>query len=113
MQDALKLIIGKSPAASCMAAKTLQAIGAGSPMVQHRYNHTVALALGDQGAEFTADERALIASYLDVQDASGTRDKLVQVRVTEQEKGDLELMAEQAGFHGDVSAWTRHLWGLG
>lgn len=111
MQDALRIIAAKSPDARSEAVKTLQAISAGSPIVQHRYNRTIFLAFGDSQADFTADEHVLIASYLDSLD-SGTRDKFVQIRVTAAERADLELMAEESGYRGDVSAWTRHLWGL-
>lgn len=112
MRDALTLIISKSPGAMREAIKCLQAIGANSSIVQQRYNYVVDIALNDQHAGFTAKERTLIASYLDIADTAGSRNKLVQIRVTAQEKADLEIMAAAAGFRGDVSAWTRHLWGL-
>lgn len=112
MDDALKLIIGKSPAAMTDALTTLRAIGAKSPMAQQRYQATVELALNDPDAEFTADERALIASYLEVVNDAGRRDKLVQIRVTADERETLDRLAHEAGYNGNVSEWTRSLWGL-
>lgn len=110
MDDALKIIISKSPAAMTEALMTLRAIGAKSPIVQQRYQATVELALGDPDADFTADERALIASYLEVVTEGKRRDKLVQVRVTAEERETLDRMAHEAGYN--VSEWTRSLWGL-
>lgn len=112
MDDALKIIIGKSPAAMSEALTTLRAIGAKSPVVQQRYQAVVELALNDPHADFTADERALIASYLEVVGEPDKRGKLVQIRVTVEERETLDRMAYEAGFNGNVSAWTRALWGI-
>jgi hypothetical protein len=111
MKDALQAIIAKSPDAMSQAIDTLRAIGAKSPVVQQRYQHTVSSAFADPKANFTADERALIASYLDVVEETGNRDKLVQIRVTAEEKSYLERAAREAGFTA-VSTWARNLWGL-
>ncbi len=112
MDDALKLIIARSPAATAEAVSTLRAIGAKSPTVQQRYQHTVELALNDPDADFTADERSLIASYLEVVNDTARRDKLVQVRVTAEERETLDRLAHMAGYNGNVSEWTRSLWGV-
>ncbi len=61
MQENLRLIIAKSPAAAGEAMQTIKAIGANSPIVQTRYNRAVTMALADPQAEFTADERAQLA----------------------------------------------------
>jgi hypothetical protein len=111
MKDALQTIIAKSPDAMSQAVDTLRAIGANSPVAQQRYQHTVSAAFADSQADFTAEERALIASYLDVVGESGNRDKLVQIRVTAEEKSYLEQAAHNAGFVS-LSAWTRDLWGI-
>lgn len=64
MKDALQIIISRSAAAADEAMDCLKAIRAKSPMVVRRYENAVGLALSDPQASFTADERALIASYL-------------------------------------------------
>ena len=112
MDDALKIIISKSPAAMTEAITTMRAIGAKSPVVQQRYQAAVELAFNDPAADFTADERALIASYLEVVGESGRRDKLVQIRVTAEERNTLDRLAHAAGYNGNVSEWTRGLWGI-
>jgi hypothetical protein len=111
MNDALRLIISKSPNATTEAMMTLRAISANSPVVQTRYNHTVQIAFNDYQANFTADERALISSYLEAAQTGGNRDKLIQVRVTAEEKDYLQRAAGEAGY-ADLSSWTRNLWKL-
>lgn len=111
MRDALLTIISKSDRATPHAVKTMKALNAESPILQQRYQMTVEVAFDDPNAEFTDEERQRIVQYLNVIDHE-TRSKIVQVRVTPTERADLEIMAEEAGFGGDVSAWTRRLWGL-
>jgi len=108
MEDALKLIISKSPAAMGEAIRVLRAIGAGSPVVQERYNHVVEMALNDPEAEFTADERAAIAGPLMVTGGPRTRD--VRVRVTLAEKARITEASEEAGQ--TVSDYIRQRIGL-
>jgi hypothetical protein len=69
--NALRLIAAKSPNAMHEAIKTIQAIDLNSPMAQRRYNHTVQIAFNDPQAEFSADERAMIADGLDIVEQSG------------------------------------------
>jgi hypothetical protein len=64
MKTALQIIISKSPAAASDAADCLKAIRVKSPAVQSRYENVVRVAFGDPQAEFTTDERAIIAGYL-------------------------------------------------
>jgi hypothetical protein len=93
MEDALKLIIAKSPQAASQAMKTIQAVHAKSPMLQHRYNAAVDAALNDSQAEFTPDERQLLARFV----AAGERirETRLQVRVTITEKLYLRQMASE------------------
>lgn len=65
MFDALRTIIARSPAAAREAIHCLRAIAVNSPAVQAHYNNAVRLALGDPQAAFTAEERALLALYVD------------------------------------------------
>ena len=69
--NALRLIAAKSPNAMREAIKTIQAIDLNSPVAQRRYNHTVQIAFNDPQAEFSADERAMIADGLDIVEQPG------------------------------------------
>ena len=51
MEDALRLIIAKSPSAAGQAMKTLHALSVKSPLLQHRYNATLDMALNDLQAD--------------------------------------------------------------
>lgn len=62
IEDALFIIIARSPYAGHEAAQTLLALHAGSPIVARRYEHTLALALRDRDATFTAEERETLAN---------------------------------------------------
>jgi hypothetical protein len=100
MEDALKLIIAKSPAAMSEAIKTIRAIHAHSPILQQRYIHTVETALNDQEAEFTSQERAQLSQYLEISDISevSSRDFTLRVRLTESEKARLLEDADNSGL---------------
>jgi hypothetical protein len=97
MEQALKLIIAKSPNAMREAITTLRALSSGSPVVQQRYNHTVDIALNDPQAEFTLEERALIADNL-AATGDATRDFLLRVRLTDAERVELETVSSDAGM---------------
>jgi len=97
MEDALRLIIAQSPDAAREAMKTLMAIRAGSPAVQQRYNHVVEIALADPSAMFTAQERALIAEHISASDVE-TRDNTLSLRLTCEERAQLEAAASAAGL---------------
>lgn len=97
MNDALQLIIAKSPVAMNEAIKTMMAIGSGSSMVQQRYNHTVESALLDRDADWTAADRELLASYLEPTTPQA-RDTLIQIRVSAEEKRAIRELAETAGM---------------
>lgn len=111
MDDALKLIITKSPAARQSAMATLRAAGRQSPMTQDRYQSTVNQAFDDRDL-FTDDEWEMIVSHLEATIPTGKREKLIQIRVYDHERDELERRAHEAGFNGNVSAWTRSLWGI-
>lgn len=107
MIDALRIIAAKSPYAGSEAMTCMQAIQAKSPMVQQRYNRVVGLAFGDPNAEFTAEERRLIASYIDGGD-SENKSQVVHWRVTPTEYADLKQLTEDAGFNS-MSDYMRSL----
>ena len=69
--NALRLIAAKSPNAMREAINTIRAINLNSPVAQRRYNRVVEIAFNDPQAEFSADERAMIADGLDIVEQSG------------------------------------------
>ena len=108
MEEALKMVIAKSPAAAKQALKTIHAMNVKSPLRQHRYNATVDAALHDPQADFTAEERALLAKFV----AAGEkiRETRLQVRVTIAEK--LYLQHQAAEQNMTLSAYVRDKLGL-
>lgn len=108
MEDALRLIIAKSPAASGQAIKTLHAVSVKSPLLQHRYNATLDMALDDPRAEFTSEERALLAQFA----AAGEkiRETRLQVRLTISEKLYLQQLAAESNL--TLSDYVREKLGL-
>lgn len=106
MTEALRVIIGGSPAAGQEAIRTMRAIQAGSPIVQARYNRTVELALGDDGASFTPAERRLLAVSVDAVDGEPERrERVLHIRLTEDEHARLQDAAGAAGQ--SVSVYVR------
>lgn len=98
MENALRIIIARSPDAARHAINTIRAIQARSPIVQDRYNRVVDLALSDPQATFTAEERAALAEFVTVSGSdTGTREYTLRVRLTDNERDDLEARAENAG----------------
>ncbi len=95
MDEALRIIVAKSPNAAHFALQCLQAIRAKSPLVQVRYNQTVQIALSDPKAEFTPDERAILAEGLGIGDTD-PRDYTLRIRLTRRERIELTDRAEGA-----------------
>jgi len=102
MENALKLIISRSPAATREAMACLRAIRAGSPIVPIRYERAVNLALSDPEASFSGEERAELASHLT--EDGGTRSTVFRFRLTKTERALLEDMAREAGVSASVYA---------
>ena len=96
MEEALRLIIAKSPAAMHEAIDCLRAIRAKSPVVNLRYERALELALGDPEAEFTAPERAILAQAIEPDD-DDTRSYMLRIRLTEMERAGLVERATAAG----------------
>lgn len=100
MKQALQIIIAKSPSASDEAMDCLKAIQVRSPIVQRRYENAVRLAFADPQAEFTPEERELIAGYLANDDEGGTKQR--NIRLSDE---DWQL-AQQIG-DGNAAAGIR------
>lgn len=76
----------------------LRILGAGvsKPCYQGRYNLAATAALADPGSGLTADERRIIASFIE---GEGEEDRsfMLRVRLTESERDRLQAMADEAG----------------
>lgn len=109
MIEALRIIAAKSPYAGAQAMQCIKAIQVKSPIVTERYNRVVELAFSDPQAEFTPEERQLIAVHIadHIADGDGNRSVTVRFRVTAAERADLETLASGAGVH--VSEYIRSL----
>lgn len=105
MIDALRIIAAKSPYAGAQAMQCIKAIQAKSPIVTERYNRVVELAFSDPQADFSPEERQLIADHIGGGD--GNRSVTVRFRVTQAERADLETLAADAEM--DVSEYIRSL----
>lgn len=97
LEQALKIIVSKSPDAARDAMQCLQAIRVNSPMVQVRYNRVVEVAMSDRNADFTPDERAIIAEAVELPEGE-SRDFMLRVRLTPSEQADLQAAADEAGM---------------
>lgn len=95
MEQALKLIITKSPNAMSEAITCLRAIAAKSPVVQQRYQHCLTLALNDPAAKWTAQERAILAEPLTA-NVTDTKSVTVAIRLTPEERHILQQAADQS-----------------
>lgn len=109
MEEALRIIVAKSPMAGGLAMQTLQALRVKSPVLQDRYNRTVQTALSDSQAEFTPDERALLAEFIGG-DSSTVKLFDVRIRVSAEEKAAVQEMAQAVGL--TVSDFIRQRIGL-
>lgn len=96
--DACKLIIAKSPAACEEAIRTIAAARNKSPIVQVRYSALLIRAMADPQADFTAAERADLASAIEPGEIADTRGMVIHIRLTDQERADLQGAAESAGL---------------
>ena len=96
MLDALKLIAGRSGDAMRDALKAIQAVNAGSPMVQQRYNQVAEIALNDASAGWTSSERQSIVAHIDAAD-SDTRDYSLRIRLTDSERDTLKRQSDLYG----------------
>ena len=76
----------------------LRLLGAGvyRPCHQGRYNIAAEAALADGSTDYAADERRLIASYIEQDEES--RDAWLRVRLTDGEQQELRRLAEAAGL---------------
>jgi hypothetical protein len=110
MIDALRIIAAKSEMAGGEAMQAIRAVQVKSPVAQTRYNRVVELAFHDHGAQFTQEERQLIASYVGDGEQPEIKAYDVRVRVTADEKAEIQEMAQAEGMN--VSDFIRSKIGL-
>lgn len=107
--EALQVIIARSPAAFGEASRTIQALQANSPIIQQRLNFVGSMALNDPQAEFTADERRLIAAVMGLEGDSDIT--TISFKLTKAERADVERLAQAEGFK-DLTSYIRSKIGL-
>jgi hypothetical protein len=95
MEEALKLIIGRSSLAMREAIDCLRAISARSPIVAQRYANALSLALNDPEAQFTPEERQILADAY--QTPGGRGGHMLRIRLSEQEHTVLVERSEAVG----------------
>jgi len=95
--DALKTIIARSPRAAETAVRTIAAARNNSPVLQTRYANVLIMAMADPEATFTPEERAILASAVEAPESS-SRDFILRVRLTDQERAELQQLADQDGI---------------
>ena len=83
MQDAIRLVVTKSPAAAALALATLRAVKSNASTAQ---------------ANFSEQERALLSEHITFDTSSGSRDQVLQLRVTLEEKTLVMQKASDAGM---------------
>lgn len=109
MDNALRLVIAKSPFLLNEAPKALRALNSRSPLAQRRAERAIEYALSDPQATFTEDERLALAQLISG-DAGEVRNLDIRLRVSADEKSEVQHMAEEAGM--TVSDFIRSKIGL-
>jgi hypothetical protein len=114
MLEALRLIVARSPMAGHDAVQTLRAYHARSPILGTRYALVLEQALADPDAQFTPEERQLLADAIVTGPIEGgddgARDQTVRFRAT---AAEVEALRQAAGPAGQtISEYVRHCCGL-
>lgn len=107
--DTLRLIVSRSPDAMHEALGAIRAQQVNSPMAARRAERTAAIALKDQDAAWTPSERAELAALLG-EIADETRTQELRLRVTADEKAEVQAAASEVGL--TVSDYIRQKIGL-
>jgi len=102
MENALRLIITRSPNASHEAMTCLRAAQINSPVVNRRYAYVLEIAFNDPEAKFSQAERAELISHLEI-DGTQRKSEMIALRLT---KAEYEFVRQQAG-EMSVSDWIR------
>jgi hypothetical protein len=106
MEEALRLIIAKcNPHTAEEAIRTMAALRNNSPVLQIRYLNVLQRALSDDTANWTPEERLILAEAVEVPEGSATKDFTLRLRITTQEHAHLQNLADEAGL--SVSEYVR------
>lgn len=108
--EALRVIIAGSPAAFREASRTILALQANSPIIQQRLNFAGSMALNDPQAEFSADERRLIAEVMGLTEEDNEI-TTISFKLTKAERAEVERLAQTEGFK-DLTSYIRRQIGL-
>lgn len=109
--DILRLIAAKAPSATHEALGAIRGQQVGSPLAARRAERAASMALEDPQAEWTAEERLLLASLLGADGPDEEPRRLdLRIRVNEREKAIVQRLAEDAGM--TVSDFIRSKIGL-
>jgi hypothetical protein len=95
MEQALKIIIAKSPAAAPAAVRVLQLLPKHTQGIYKQYNRTVEMALNDPKAKFTGEDREKLTSLMTTEEDERTF--TLRVRLLPAEKDDLYDAAAKSG----------------
>lgn len=95
--ETLKIIIARSPRAAETAVRTILAARNNSPVLQTRYANVLIMAMADPEATFTPEERALLAEGFEAPEST-SRDFMLRVRLTDQERAALQQLADRDGI---------------
>lgn len=110
--EAMQLIMARSTSSAREAAKTIRRLSNQAPNAQAAIERTIATALGDLSAEFSAGEREALASLLggSEDEATPTRSHELRIRVTANEKEIVQAAANAAGQ--TISDYVRECVGI-
>lgn len=75
------------------------------PCFAGRYNRAAEVTLADPQAQLTAEERRLIASFIEPEEPESRMEFTLRVRLSLAEKDTLDQLAQQNGM--DVSTYVR------
>ena len=99
------IAIAKRLIALSQEGARLLGMGVSRPCFQGRYNAAAQAALADPEANLTAEERRLIASFVEPEQGDAPRSFMLRVRLTESERDRIQQLADEAGM--DMSEYVR------
>ena len=98
------ITIAKRLIALSQEGARLLGMGVSRPCFQGRYNTAAQAALADPEANLTAEERRLIASFVEPESGE-LRSSMLRVRLTDSERDRIQQLADEAGM--DMSEYVR------
>lgn len=105
MQEALRIMIAKSQRAASLALHAMRVARVQPSSAGRYYTQALQAALTDPDAEYTPEEREVMADAIPDDASDGTRSFTLRIRLTESERADLQRLADDAGQ--TMSEYTR------